>query len=1438
MTQKPDRKNNRPPTRRRKERASPSPPGRSASKCLAFDSEPRLAPLEAVLTGIDDGLLVLDKDWRCAYVNKTAAAFLGSTPQELIGKVVWEALPQTRDSRFYEESTRAVEQEVFVGFEEYHEPLGRWYECRCYPGDGGLTVLLHDTTGHKLIEEAVAESRQVLEMAIAGSRAGVWRLDLNPEKPGVLPDYMYLSPQLKALIGFADHELANSRSAWFSRILSEDVPRIEESARAHAEGRTEYHQVDFRIRHKDGSIRWLSTRGRLYRDEFGRPIRWAGIDWDITDRKQAEEEATRAREEWERTFDAVPDLIAIIDPQYCILRANRAMAQRLGMAPEQCAGSKCYVCFHGLNGPPDFCPHTQTLADGREHTAEVYEEHLGGYFLITCTPLFDPQGRLLGSVHVARDITERKHTDQVLREEKAISETTIESLPGVFYLFDSQGRYLKWNRNLERVSGYTAEEISRMHPLDFFTGRDRELIEQRIQEVFTEGRSSAEAHLVTKDGRKIPYFFTGLATTIGDTHCLIGTGIDITERKRAEDALRAGEERYRRFFEQDLAGDFVATPQGKVLECNPAFAEIYGFAGPRQAGGHDISQFNPADWADLVTRLRNECQVKEYRSLHRRPDGREISVIANVVGRFDEAAELTEVQGYIFDETERKQAEDYLRRYQLLSDNSRDIILFMRRDDGRILEANAAALQAYGYSREELLARTVHDLRAPGTQDATLGQMARADTRGILFETVHQRKDGSTFPVEVSSQGATIGEIRTLVSVIRDITERQQAEEALRESEHRFKTSFENAAVGIAHVGLDGRLLRFNDRFCRIAGYTRDELSDRTWRDITRPHDWEIEQGCIQRLLAGAVEHYSIEKQFLRADSSLIWVNLTRSVQRNSAGEPQYFIAVVQDISDRKKIEEALRQVNEHLEEEVQTRTEELQDSVDRLHAEVARRVVVEGMLRQRSEMLETFFQHTITPLVFLNWCFDFVRVNEAFAEAAGKDPGFFTSKNFFALYPDEEHKAIFERVVRTGQPYQAYAKPFQFASNPQRDATYWNWWLTPLLDEHGQVESLVLNLEDVTERQKAFSELEERARQLQELTLELTQTEDRERKRLAEVLHDDLQQMLAAAKFHLGLLSSRVKTDDTLHELAGEIKEMLQEAINKSRSLSHELRPPGLSHSDLYETLEWLAQQMQAKHGLTVHLDACERIELRSEPLKAFLYKAAQEMLFNAIKHAQVKEAQLRLRRRRGCIYLSVSDRGRGFDRQKLGRAGGFGLLSIRERVKLLGGRMKIRSIPGQGSVFLIAVPEPQPAREGELATEEITFESATWKTRPKSPEGRALRVLLVDDHKIVREGLESMLVEERDIEIIGQAGNGREAIDLAHELQPDVVVMDVAMPVMGGDEATRQIKQHLPDTRVVALSMFDDARIAERMRRAGAATYLLKTAPSEELLAAIRGA
>ena len=340
----------------------------------------------------------------------------------------------------------------------------------------------------------------------------------------------------------------------------------------------------------------------------------------------------------------------------------------------------------------------------------------------------------------------------------------------------------------------------------------------------------------------------------------------------------------------------------------------------------------------------------------------------------------------------------------------------------------------------------------------------------------------------------------------------------------------------------------------------------------------------------------------------------------------------------------------------------------------------------------------------------------------------------------------------------------------------------------------------------------------------------------MAEILHDDLQQVLAAAKFHVSLMRNRAKEDAALQATAAQVDQMLADAIGKSRSLSHELSPAVLHHGDLVEALRWLAGQVQTQHGLAVHVRAPGPVHLHSDAIKSFLYKATQEMLFNVIKHAHVNQARVQVRLHGRCACVAVSDRGWGFDPHALRDAAGFGLLNVRERVELLGGRMKIRSRKDRGSTLFLAVPDRETVSTN-LDVETRPPGAEKVAARAVRADGGRLRVLLADDHEIVRQGLISLLSEEHMVQIVGEATNGREAVTLADQLHPDVVVMDVSMPIMSGAEATRQIKRDLPQTRIIALSMWEEAEVRERMYQAGAEGYVLKTAPTEELVAAIRG-
>ena len=274
------------------------------------------------------------------------------------------------------------------------------------------------------------------------------------------------------------------------------------------------------------------------------------------------------------------------------------------------------------------------------------------------------------------------------------------------------------------------------------------------------------------------------------------------------------------------------------------------------------------------------------------------------------------------------------------------------------------------------------------------------------------------------------------------------------------------------------------------------------------------------------------------------------------------------------------------------------------------------------------------------------------------------------------------------------------------------------------------------------------------------------------------------------------------------------------------------LSHGDLGETLKFLAGQIQAKHGLVVDVRANGGTRLGSDGIMALLYKTTQELLFNVVKHADVHQAKVQARRHGPCVCLIVSDRGRGFDPQRLRETAGFGLLNIRERIELPGGRMKVKSAQGKGSRLSITVPDGQAVVASPPSGLDLPQPGAAGL-----PPSSVLRVLLVDDHDVVREGLAALLQEAPGIEVVGEAPDGREAINRALELRPDVVIMDVSMPLLSGDQATRQIKMYLPQTRVIALSMYDDADKKQSMFDAGAEDYILKTISAEELIAAIRG-
>jgi len=218
---------------------------------------------------------------------------------------------------------------------------------------------------------------------------------------------------------------------------------------------------------------------------------------------------------------------------------------------------------------------------------------------------------------------------------------------------------------------------------------------------------------------------------------------------------------------------------GVITLWNSGAERLFGYLASEIAGRKVTLLIPPelqSEEETIIRRLGSGQRISHFETLRLTKDGRRIEVSLTLSPIKDKGGRIIGASKIVRDISARKQAEEALRRYELLAGHSRDIIIFMSFDSGQLLEVNAAAVTAYGYTREELLERTIYDLRAHETCDVTATQMAEAANRGIQFETMHRRKDGSTFPVEVSSQGAKIGRTQTLISVVRDITKRKQEE--------------------------------------------------------------------------------------------------------------------------------------------------------------------------------------------------------------------------------------------------------------------------------------------------------------------------------------------------------------------------------------------------------------------------------------------------------------------------------------------------------------------------------------------------------------------------------------------------------------------------------------------------------------------------------------
>ena len=450
--------------------------------------------------------------------------------KNVVGKRVTEVIPGIRetDPKMFEIYGRVARTGKPETIEIFVEALKMWFSISVYcPAPDNFVAVFDVITARKQTEEALQASEKKFRSMYAAMVEGVALHELVCDVAGKPIDYVLLdvNPAFESILGLDRQAVIGRRaSAVYGIGLA---PYLDIYAAVAITGRPTSFETAYEPLKKAFAISVFSpTKGCF-----------ATVFEDITARKQAENQIRIAKEEWERTFDAVPDLICILDNKHTILRANRAMATKLGVTTEQAVGLTCYQCVHGLQSPPDSCPHTKMLLDLQEHTIEVHEDRLGGDYLVTCTPLRDNAGQLLGSVHVARDITASKQAAIHSNQLAAIVQSSEDCIIGK----DINGIITSWNPGAEKMFGYTASEmigtsITRLIP----AGRAGE--EERILEQIKRGKSvdHFETLRQAKNGNLIEVSVTlsPIRDVAGKIVGVSKVARDITERKRVEEQLR------------------------------------------------------------------------------------------------------------------------------------------------------------------------------------------------------------------------------------------------------------------------------------------------------------------------------------------------------------------------------------------------------------------------------------------------------------------------------------------------------------------------------------------------------------------------------------------------------------------------------------------------------------------------------------------------------------------------------------------------------------------------------------------------------------------------------------------------------------------------------------------------------------------------------------
>jgi PAS domain S-box-containing protein len=596
-------------------------------------------------------------------------------------------------------------------------------------------------------------------------------------------------------------------------------------------------------------------------------------------------------------FHYFPYPVFISSPKGIIVDANVAFASRFSIRKEECGGLNVFDLMS-----PETSARRLEMVTEAVRTAQPlsWDDDCDGCIVRhTIYPCISPEGKVDQLLGVEQEITDIK---QLLKKELRYS-TLLESFPGAFYVLDAECRFVTWNANLgETCIGNKNDEADEtIHP------DDRERMIEKMQEILHNGTELvAEVRILHRGNHDVKwYFMTGKRVVIDGSQFIVGLGIDIDERKKAEEAVQRSENRFRHLFEDHSAIKMLLDSEtGDIIDANQAAAEFYGYSVDdlKNMNIRGISTVTQEEIRTNLALMRSSKQ-KKFSFIHRRNDGqlRNVTLFTSCIRIGDNDFLYNIIQ----DVTEQKLIEEALQqseeRFRKMFEDHSAIMLVIDPETGRIVDANTSAAEFYGWTKDELRRMSIQQINTLSAEEIKEAMEKSTSTRKNVFLFRHRRADNSIRDVSVFSDSIEISGKELLYSIITDITERMESEQALKLSEERFRKMFEgHSAIMIVLDPETGAIVDANQSAAEFYGWPIHEMREKHIREINAasPEAVQDEMEIWKR-----VEQRRMAFRHRRADGSVRDVEIFGNKIRIMGRDLVYDI--VYDVTERKRFEQA-----------------------------------------------------------------------------------------------------------------------------------------------------------------------------------------------------------------------------------------------------------------------------------------------------------------------------------------------------------------------------------------------------------------------------------------------------------------------------------------------------------------------------------------------------